>query len=221
VPRGHPQISCYPGTDVLVNHFGIRDQRELEILERVIVTDALAQLQERPIAGRFDVFHLSAMHERLFGKIYPFAGEFRTEDIRKWSDDTQAFSHFVPAELVVPWLSRTLREAEQKRHFRDMPAERFVENVTQLYRDLNAFHPFREGNGRTNREFIRTMGLKAGYEIDWDRLEEKQLLRATVRAAFDKADTSLRDQLALALVNQKPDRAMQREYDRRARGLSR
>jgi hypothetical protein len=48
------------------------------------------------------------------------------------------------------------------------------------------------------------MGLKAGYEIDWARLEEKQLLRATVRGAFDKADTSLRDQLALAVVNERP-----------------
>jgi hypothetical protein len=65
------------------------------------------------------------------------------------------------------------------------------------------------------------MGLKAGYEIDWARLEEKQLLRATVRGAFDKADTSLRDQLALAVVNERPDRAIQREYDRLAHGLSR
>lgn len=204
-----------PGTDVLRNNFDIRDQRELHVLERVITYDALQELKAKPITGRFDPIHLSDIHHRLFHRVYPWAGEFRKCEIEK--DGTK----FLPSELVIPWMARTLNEAADKRHFRDMPCDRFVEHFTQLYKDLNAFHPFPEGNGRTMREFLRTMALKAGYRVDWSRLDAGELLHATVMSVSDRTDRGLHTQLERALVNKKPDRLIQREYDQLALGRGR
>jgi hypothetical protein len=50
------------------------------------------------------------IHERTFGKVYPFAGEFRTEEIAKWSDQRQDHTRIFSAELILPWLSRTVGE---------------------------------------------------------------------------------------------------------------
>jgi cell filamentation protein len=36
--------------------------------------------------------------------------------------------------------------------------------------EVNAIHPFREGNGRTQRAFFRQLGLEAGWLIDWSGL---------------------------------------------------
>lgn len=48
--------------------------------------------------------------------------------------------------------------------------------------ELNMIHPFREGNGRAIREFIRCLALKSGLDIDWSLIDSKELLNATIIA---------------------------------------
>jgi cell filamentation protein len=67
----------YPGTNVLRNHFGIRDAAELAELEAAISAGRIAQLARRFIPGDYDTAHLQAVHRKIFGDIYPWAGEFR------------------------------------------------------------------------------------------------------------------------------------------------
>jgi cell filamentation protein len=40
--------------------------------------------------------------------------------------------------------------------------------LTEIYGHVNACHPFREGNGRTQRAFVRQLAAEAGWEIRWE-----------------------------------------------------
>jgi cell filamentation protein len=213
----------YPGTDVLKNHLGIRTAKALSDAEAIITTTQLARLERSPVKGSFDISHYADTHHAIFKAVYPFAGEFRTTELHKWSEQRQEYTTFMPAEVAVPWLNRHLNEEVGKRGtFREFGRDEFVERSTRLYLDLNAFHPFREGNGRTQREFIRTLGLNAGYEIDWRRLDKTHLLEATIKTAFDrtKKDHSLHNQVSLAIVNPTKNLELQRAWDRYASGAA-
>jgi cell filamentation protein len=220
MPRFPPEDPyVYPGTDVLKNHLDLRTQDQLQRAERPLTVARLQDLERAPVKGKFDISHYSDIHHAIFKDVYPFAGEFRTVDVHKWSEQRQQFSSFMPVEVVVPWLNRYLNEEIVKRgSFRDFNRDDFLTRSTQVYLDLNAFHPFREGNGRAQREFVRTLGLNAGFEIDWSRPGKTQLLDATIRTAFDKKDPSLREQLSLAIVSPTKNLELQHAWDRYASG---
>lgn len=74
---------CYPGTDVLINKFNIRDAKHLLSIEETITSLKIGKLRNKPIKGQFDIDHLKRIHKYIFGDIYHFAGEFRDELIIK------------------------------------------------------------------------------------------------------------------------------------------
>lgn len=53
--------------------------------------------------------------------------------------------------------------------------------------ELNAFHPFRDGNGRTWREFIRQLALRNGYALAWCRVSLDQMSEASENS-FQRGD---------------------------------
>jgi cell filamentation protein len=63
-----------------------------------------------------------------------------------------------------------------------LAANKFAERAAYYLGELNAAHPFREGNGRTQREFIRELGLKAGHYIDWRRTTPEEMIDASRRS---------------------------------------
>lgn len=74
---------CYSDSDVLINKLNLRDQKQFAGAERKLVTIRLAELYLSPIAGKFDLSHLQAIHHYMFQDIYPFAGQLREEPIAK------------------------------------------------------------------------------------------------------------------------------------------
>ena len=69
--------ACYPGTEVFINYFDIKDQDELDIIETEIVAVRMAEILKGPQEWKFDFDHLKTLHTRLFDDIYPFAGVVR------------------------------------------------------------------------------------------------------------------------------------------------
>ena len=53
--------------------------------------------------------------------------------------------------------------------------------------ELNAIHPFRDGNGRTQREFIRELAAQNGYALNWSRVSIEQM-RAASRLSFQRGN---------------------------------
>ena len=147
-------------TGVLVNLLGIRDQGQLEAAEHDLVLIRDAELVKTPIPGRYDERHLCDIHRALFQDVYPWAGALRTVNIDKG----------LPFALA-PHLTAGIAQLHDKIQIlgplKDMARTDVVSHVAEIYADLNALHPFREGNGRTQRAFIRQLVAQAGWQLTW------------------------------------------------------
>ena len=163
---------CYLGTNILINKADIRDAETLEKLDRLQTTYALSRLYLTEINGTFGIEHYKAIHKYLFNELYDFAGEFRYENISK---DGIPFCRpeFVYRQLNV------LLEQMKKQSYKISSEEELLEFLSYFYSEINLVHPFREGNGRTLREFIRQYVLEINkrisfghYELDFSMLSE-------------------------------------------------
>ena len=166
----------------LKNKLGITDQEELNTVERMMTSFKLAKLYTQTGAETFDTEHLLTIHKYLFDDIYEFAGTIRSENIAK--SFTFCLVHLVPQNLKY-----TLDQAKKK-----IPTiksrDELLKFITVLYSDLDMIHPFREGNGRTEREFIRQLidyickknGLEP-YELDYSLIKSRdEYIAAIIRA---------------------------------------
>jgi cell filamentation protein len=163
----------YPGSDCLRNRLGIRDAKELERVEAERTSSILALLERSPIPGLYDVDHLKKFHRRIFGDIYDWAGELRTVAIAREQ------SLFALPEHIEPYLTRVLSDLAQDDFLRGLPRQEFVERLTHYYAELNAVHPFRDGNGRTLRASLGQLAHDAGYRIAWERIVGERNNRAS------------------------------------------
>ncbi|MBR6229037.1 MAG: Fic family protein [Eubacterium sp.] len=172
----------YPGTRVLVNKYGCRDAGELKELESRSVMGNLVYLQLHPLGGDFDFQHLKDIHRFIFQDVYDWAGKIRTIDIGKNNLFCRAmFINDYAKEVFGDFYSSCYDSRGDRQCFTDC--------VVKHYADLNALHPFREGNGRTQREFTRELCLKCGYIFDLTGTSYKEMVQASV-LSFDKGDNS-------------------------------
>lgn len=174
---------CYPNSDVLINKFGITNSNDLFITEKIMTITRLCELQENPLKGKFDFSHLKAIHKYIFQDVYEWAGKERTVDIGKGN------------LFCRPAFIQNYAESVFSKYFpqcyavKDNPKE-FVKTFADNYADLNALHPFREGNGRAQREFARIVCLKCGYDFNLSHTSHQEMLNASV-LSFNKGDNSL------------------------------
>lgn len=168
--------------NVLANKLGLLDEESLQTAERMVTTYKLAKLYIDPGKQTFDVEHYCSIHRFLFDDIYPFAGEIRKENISKRIP-------FCLVQFILPELERVLKEARASVAKID-DRDKLLKFITVLYSDLDIIHPFREGNGRTEREFLRqfidyickTNGLDA-YYLDYSLIEDREAyIDAVVKA---------------------------------------
>lgn len=204
---------CYPGTKVLVNKADIRDQAELQVYERQVTAVRLSELQLAPLHGHFDLEHLKQIHRHIFQDVYSWAGELRTVDL--WKQKTQ----FLPGAILERSTKRLFDALKGEHHLRGLGVQDFTERAAHYMAGVNLAHPFREGNGRSQREFLRNLALNAGYEIQWSRVGKRELLLASIIGLDDQRPLAWA--LDVAIVNREPSRTLQRWWDGLARGLER
>lgn len=174
-------IYCYKGSNVLCNRFGIRDFDTLKKVETEYTTAKLVYLAGHPIPGKFTVTHLCKIHQYLFGDIYRFAGHLRKETIRKGS------TTFVNEKDIRPKLSALLSELKAEIYLSELEFDAFIKRICYYLSELNYIHPFREGNGRAIREFMRLLISRNGYDVDWSKASTENLLNAMIDSVYDTA----------------------------------
>ena len=175
-------IYCYKDSDVLINKFDIRDNKKLEEIERKIVLAKLYELRQNRQIGNFDINHFVGIHKFLFEDIYPFAGLFRTENIAKGN-----FS-FAEWEYIEDELKKLLNQLKEENNLQNLDRETFIKRLCYYMAELNVLPPFREGNGRTIREFIRQLAYKNGYVLNLKHIHPKEMLSACIRSVVDTTD---------------------------------
>jgi cell filamentation protein len=174
-------VYCYDGTDVLKNKLNIRDLAILKKAEEEITVVKQMALYQNPIKGNFTKAHLMNIHKFIFGDIYPFAGKIRKEKISK--PDTM----FYPPNLIDRELDKIFLKIKSEVMLKEKSEDKVFDNLAYVMAELNIIHPFREGNGRTIREFIRLMAKRCGYSLNWGNVDSDKLLNASILSVDDYA----------------------------------
>ena len=121
----------------------------------------MLELHISGITGDFSLKHFVNIHKKLFGDVYFFAGEFRKENIAKGSFRFADYRYI--NDEIVKIFEKILRDKDliEKKVSKDILAEK----LAYYSAELNVLHPFREGNGRTIREYIRQMALYSRIKV--------------------------------------------------------
>ena len=167
-------IYCYPESNVLKNKLNIRDNKLLKTAEEEITLIKQMELLKNPIKGNFSKAHLMNIHKFIFDDIYPFAGKIRREQISK------ADTMFYPPDLIDRELDKVFAKIKEKNMLKETDEEKVFDNLAYVMAELNIIHPFREGNGRSIREFIRLMAKRMGYDLNWGNVDKEELLEASI-----------------------------------------
>lgn len=168
---------CYPDTDTLINNYDIRLEGELATLERQITAIRIAELEQKePQPNGYNFKKLCDIHKHIFGNLYEWAGKPRTVDIQK--DKTI----FCRAAFIGSAADDIFSRLKKDNFLQHLPKEQFIDKLADYMTDINALHPFREGNGRTQRTFFKELSAAAGYNLDFDKADKDVAITADIAA---------------------------------------
>lgn len=182
---------CYPGTGVLRNKADLTDQHELDQFEQLMF---LTRSEEPLPEGALDYAHYRAIHHHFFQDVYSWAGQprqIRTSKGGLW---------FCYPEYI---------DIEMKRIFRELSEDNYLAATTSLQdfalraahyvAEINAVHPFREGNGRCQLTLLDILMQVAGLEMVEDNIDEDEFMQAMI-ASFAGDEGPLVDAI-IKMVN--------------------
>lgn len=152
---------------VLRNLLDIDDIATLERAESDITSARLYELSLRRVEGDFDFTHLRRCHRLIFQDLYDWAGEVRTVEIAKGP-------YFCPMRNIQAYADDIFGRLCEQHQLRGFSRAEFVPAIAALYGDINALHPFREGNGRAQRFFLGMLAHQAGHRIAWERADRER-----------------------------------------------
>lgn len=175
---------CYPNSNVLKNKKNIKDLKTLGYAETRYTAARLLELENKPIRGRFDFEHLCKIHKYIFQDLYEWAGKTRNINISKGNN-------FCDYRIMPTYGSSIFENYYPDCYDARNNKEEFVKVLSKHYGEVNALHPFREGNGRTQREFARELCLKCGYVFDLRKTTHKQMLQASIHSLAEGDDSEL------------------------------
>lgn len=130
-------------------------------------------LIRKPIKGNFDFKHLCAIHFYIFQDIYEWAEVPRKTNIAKANMFCNVMFLYEQAEEVFGAI-------KDDNYLRGLPYDEFVKRLVFHFSNINALHPFREGNGRSQREFIRELALYNEYVINFSLASEEEMLNTSI-----------------------------------------
>jgi cell filamentation protein len=182
--------ACYPGTDILRNIHGFIDAAALESFE---IEAVALRLEEGLPSGNLDTTHYQSIHQHLFQDVYEWAGKFRTIRTGKGGN------WFCYPENIGQEMERLFARLAGPEFQAGSDVQQFIPALADFVGDLNAIHPFREGNGRTQLVFIRLLGQNAGHLFRPESVEAEEFLEAMIASFYGKMD-ALIDELERMLA---------------------
>ncbi len=186
------------------NFFGIVDYARLQPVETVFALKRVVQIENNGVTGSFDPAHLRSIHHFLFQDVFPWAGQFRVVNLSKGNH------LFAPATHIADALTDALNKLRGEDFLIQLTPRVFAERAAFYLGEINAIHPFREGNGRVQREFIRQLGLHAGHPLTWAvsgmGFTQQQMVVASVLSHTRGDNSQLADIIEAALFSTREGR---------------
>jgi cell filamentation protein len=169
------ELSFYPHTSSLVNYFSIKERAKLRRVEAYMANIRTAEMLTETVQNTYDFDYLKSIHERMFGDVYPSAGMSRTTVAAKRTV-------FCSPEYIDSAAEDIFTRLRKDRYLVGLDRETFINDLAFYMGEVEALHPFRDGNGRAARLFFYQLTMNAGYDIDWSLVDADRLLEADISA---------------------------------------
>jgi cell filamentation protein len=183
---------CYPNSHVLRNKLSVTDADVLCVAEREIIAVRILEAERSPVRGQFGFKHLCNIHRFIFKDIFDWAGKLRTVDIAKGNS-------FCNVGVLDIYGAELFNKLESEHYLLTTPKEMIANRLAYYLSELNALHPFRDGNGRVQRLFIEYLALIAGYRIDFSDVTAAEMIEASARA-FNQDEAFMTDILRRSIM---------------------
>ena len=179
---------------VLRNLPNIEDEKVLLAYESFKVSNRIEELFDNPISI-VDSSALLKIHQHLFQDVYEWAGEKRKVEISK--DGKQFFlTNLFDTALV--FIDNLILEYKT---LNNTDKNAIASKLAEILDNINYLHPFREGNGRAQREFIRTLALEKGFSINLNppdnKLVYEKYMQGTINSDLNMLTSLIFEQLDL------------------------
>ena len=169
---------CYQDSCILKNKLGIKNEEQLEEAERNITALRILQLKTGELRGEPNFKYLCKIHKHIFGDIYSWAGKIRTVDISKGN-------MFCNSQFILENAEDIFNRLKKENYLQDYKdVNKMSERLAYYLSEINALHPFREGNGRAQREFIIVLARRAGYVVDFSKVSQEEMIQASEKAFY-------------------------------------
>lgn len=169
----------YPNSKTLSNKLDIRDENLLKEAEALYTAQRLLELHAKPIMNNFDLENLRIIHKYIYQDLYEFAGSIRDENISKGQ------TLFASVPYIIPNTEKLFSQLKSENYLAGTTIDGFSEKAAYYMSELNIIHPFREGNGRAIREFIRCLALKCRFVLNWNAVTNNEILDASISSVND------------------------------------
>jgi len=169
----------YPGTDVLINKRNIRNADALERFERLMSTKRMEESLP-DISLTYDGY--KAIHKHIFQDVYHWAGESRTVSMAKGR------TFFGPPDHVDTEMKKRFEMIQKENRLKGLRKAAFAKRAAEHIGEINAIHPFREGNGRSQRQFLKVLARQAGHKLNLQRITPETWHQASVQGFQGKHD---------------------------------
>ncbi len=178
---------------VLRNKANIEDENVLLIYESLKVSKRLEELYSQPIKI-IDSSSLLEIHRHLFQDVYEWAGKVRTVNISKDGKPFFEGERFQTGFIYIDSLVTEFEKINSKQKFE------LAEKLAEILDNINFLHPFREGNGRAQREFIRLLAFQKGYHLNLNPPDNKKIYNNYMKGTID-SDVKLLTELIKGELN--------------------
>lgn len=169
----------------LKNLINIENENVLDFLEFEISGKIVASISRTPIIKNFSLLTYKQIHKEIFKNIYDWAGKFREVNIAKGG-------HSFCDVCYLDSFGESIFESLNKNNlYQNLEKDEFIKKCASLLSDINAWHPFREGNGRTQKVLLNYIANINGYHFMFNRVLTKDWVRASIES-FDGADTGFK-----------------------------
>ena len=156
----------YPNTDILINKYGIKNERDLSEMEAEYTSIRIKQITETPLQGNYDFEHFCRFHRWIFQDIYEWAGVPRTIDIEKAEPVLGGISIEYSAVNDIEPMAKKALENMRAIPWENLNLEEKAEKFSKCMAKLWKVHCFREGNTRTVITFCCQFAESRGFPLD-------------------------------------------------------
>jgi len=184
-----------PKTGILRNLAGLTDSDDLLFYESTTVAKRIQELHYNPIEIK-GIESLFEIHKHLFQDVYAWAGKKRKVEISKEGKQFFPTTYFENAFRHIDTLISDYKKIPNANK------QQVAEKLAEILDAINYLHPFREGNGRAQREFIRLLALEKNYKLNLNPPNDKNIYNQYMQGTIN-GDIKTLKKLILKLITNK------------------